>query len=361
MKVTFFTQTLTDSSSKPTTKSSWEEIPNLYDQEQMDSLTIETKKDLNETISDSEEEDNLINEDVNPSSKLPKSKDRNQATERGRWTEKEHQRFLEGLLLYINDWKMIHKHIGTRSATQARSHAQKFFIKIRRSIKDPYDSVNTKATIYQLFQKQLNKKFDIPNIQTSFENITHLILAEENSNKKKQTMKIKIPLLNLSQQSFNDLISNKGNEKEDKPLFDLYNVRHVFDSNSQIQSSIIQKERIFNCEKVLRKQSIANSNECYNDINDYKLQSNNYNSISHLNSNELISTDNPKLINYSKPYNDSCWDLNYRLEQGIKGEYKCECECDPFKLEFERACNEMEVINEYDNEEILFPSLNLLN
>ena len=47
----------------------------------------------------------------------------------GRWSEKEHMLFLEAYKLYGKDWNLIQAHIGTRNATQARSHAQKYFAK----------------------------------------------------------------------------------------------------------------------------------------------------------------------------------------------------------------------------------------
>lgn len=45
----------------------------------------------------------------------------------GRWKQDEHQRFIDALLKHGNDWKSVQTHIGSRSSTQARSHAQKFF------------------------------------------------------------------------------------------------------------------------------------------------------------------------------------------------------------------------------------------
>lgn len=51
----------------------------------------------------------------------------------GRWQPEEHQRFIEAIMKYGNEWKLVQKHVGTRSSTQARSHAQKFFVKIKKA------------------------------------------------------------------------------------------------------------------------------------------------------------------------------------------------------------------------------------
>jgi SHAQKYF class myb-like DNA-binding protein len=53
----------------------------------------------------------------------------------GRWTEQEHKKFLEAILMYGNEWKKVQKYISTRSSTQARSHAQKFFLRLKKNIK----------------------------------------------------------------------------------------------------------------------------------------------------------------------------------------------------------------------------------
>lgn len=46
------------------------------------------------------------------------------------WYIDEHLKFLEAIQKYGRDWKKVQSHVGTRSSTQSRSHAQKFFKKI---------------------------------------------------------------------------------------------------------------------------------------------------------------------------------------------------------------------------------------
>ena len=39
-----------------------------------------------------------------------------------------------GLRLYGKNWKKIEEVVGTRNGSQIRSHAQKFFLKVKKSI-----------------------------------------------------------------------------------------------------------------------------------------------------------------------------------------------------------------------------------
>ncbi len=72
----------------------------------------------------------------------------------------EHVRFLEALKLYGKNWKKVEEYVATRTSTQARSHAQKFFgnmIKTYQSMDDflarvTQDNINQLKIIAQTCQ-----------------------------------------------------------------------------------------------------------------------------------------------------------------------------------------------------------------
>lgn len=51
----------------------------------------------------------------------------------GRWTRLEHEEFLRCLAIHGREWKKVSLQIPTRTATQIRSHAQKYFKKINKT------------------------------------------------------------------------------------------------------------------------------------------------------------------------------------------------------------------------------------
>lgn len=55
---------------------------------------------------------------------------RTSSTFKGRWTEEEHEQFLRGVDEFGKDWVAIHEfYVITRTETQIRTHAQKYFQK----------------------------------------------------------------------------------------------------------------------------------------------------------------------------------------------------------------------------------------
>ncbi|KAF1329440.1 Myb-like dna-binding protein, partial [Globisporangium splendens] len=58
------------------------------------------------------------------------------AEQRGVWTTEEHDKFLAGLKAFPEGpWKAIADHVGTRSARQVQTHAQKYYEKVARRVR----------------------------------------------------------------------------------------------------------------------------------------------------------------------------------------------------------------------------------
>lgn len=137
----------------------------------------------------------------------------------GRWHPEEHQRFIEALLKYGNDWKNVQKHVGSRSSTQARSHAQKFFVKIG--------------------------KMEIENLQLDFENnsLKSLNIMASRLNSEQLTRAIK----SLNELAFDRKNSGRKNGKgsdkerylgfEEEENFDNFELRCSFDSLDNLRNS----------------------------------------------------------------------------------------------------------------------------
>lgn len=48
------------------------------------------------------------------------------------WSAAEHQSFLNAYQTHGKDWRKVTAEVGTRTITQVRSHAQKYFLKLKR-------------------------------------------------------------------------------------------------------------------------------------------------------------------------------------------------------------------------------------
>ena len=76
----------------------------------------------------------------------------------GVWSEREHERFIEAMELYGNDWPSVVKYIGTRTANQVRSHAQKYYRKLKRKAIKKIQTEGKKK-VFVIIQCYRNKPF----------------------------------------------------------------------------------------------------------------------------------------------------------------------------------------------------------
>lgn len=100
----------------------------------------------------------------------------------GRWTSEEHDRFMEGINKFGMDWRAISEHVGTRtliqvgfwyfSQTKVRSHAQKYFAKIKKNqsanILPSIESASDRKPIYTIVNEQQKSDTGSTNQSSSF-------------------------------------------------------------------------------------------------------------------------------------------------------------------------------------------------
>lgn len=161
------------------------------------------------------------------------SSKKNEGYNQGRWTKREHSLFIEGLVKYGNNWKSVQKNILTRSSTQARSHAQKFFLTCKKEINSNHTKEENRTKIFQIFSRSLSHLIFKPN-DDFYKNVETLIFASD----KEESEEI------ISE-------SNQGT----KPKKKYRHHPHIRFDKSILQS---QKEKIFEIKKCPRKKIKTN-------------------------------------------------------------------------------------------------------
>ena len=142
-----------------------------------------------------------------------KSKD----SKNGRWTLKEHIEFLNGIAKYGNDLSKIK--INSRNSNQLRSHAQKFFKKLKK-VNDEQLGINFTPNYIKTFKdmvnhiKFVNQNYDIANV---------FLYLSEKYEKKKVKLNYKKIYINHNQEN-NGLLLNE--EKNDNVEISINNIGH---------------------------------------------------------------------------------------------------------------------------------------
>ena len=132
-----------------------------YDKEKIFSnkLTDNTVISSNEASSLSKQDSNFLGK------KMFKVKKQNlfnidTGISNGKWTDEEHKKFIEALYIYNCKWYYIRKYIPTRAPEQIRSHAQKFYLRLKEFKDDSLgldftlDSVKNLNDIIKIVKKK---------------------------------------------------------------------------------------------------------------------------------------------------------------------------------------------------------------
>jgi len=178
----------------------------------------------------------------------------------GYWDKYEHNRFIEALYLYNCKWHKIQAYLKVRSYKQIRSHAQKFYLKLK-SFED----------------KKLGLNFTSPNV----DNLNQIIkiikekeLNDENCGKLLYIISKKIAFgKNVSNEKLDKRIDEKYfNKKEEKQLKNCENINNGNNNkNNNIFSNLSSEDlSIEISDKKLRNQTLnsLNFDNLYSHIED---------------------------------------------------------------------------------------------
>jgi len=176
-------------------------------------------------------------ENILPNIRVPEisiSARRNDKHNSGRWKSHEHEKFLEAVIIYGNDWKLVQKCIRSRSSTQARSHAQKFLLKLKKKLKIEPDSNNklSKESIDKIVREIVEN--------SSFRNTFNV--------DKEKLVKLIMGFSNLLVGKVN---SGSGYENNDTPS---YNQNFQNYSSYYCDNFFADNKKVFHIEKVVKSE-----------------------------------------------------------------------------------------------------------
>ena len=167
---------------------------------------------------------------------------------KGRWSSDEHLKFLRAYVNFGKKYNQSQKYIGSRNSMQIRSHAQKFFLKLKTLKNDKFDFSNDNI-------KNLSNVFEIikANNETNIENNEYIVntLIELCKNNQKNELNssegdIRI-IINKKEgeKIFNDLLLNKEKSLKkdifDEPLEEINNDNNMITLNEQNNENLNRK------------------------------------------------------------------------------------------------------------------------
>lgn len=238
----------------------------------------------------------------------------------GRWTKEEKMIFFYGISLYGSNWKKIKSLISTRTAIQVRSHAQKFFKKMKLCKDEQLGidfTLNTICSIKDMINqiKSINSNYSLEHI------FKHLSDERDRKRKlKKQNKHITIQnmtiingkmAINLEKDNKNKIIINNLNKNDEIDTLEKTKENNMSEGqiNKNLNANFIppnndkQFNDINNINNYLNHIILNSNNTFLNDKINFNFFQNTLNNIIGLNNiyNAFLSNN---YINYNNNIND---------------------------------------------------------
>ena len=199
---------------------------------------------------------------------LINKKVKNKSYSSGRWTLDEHEKFIDGVIKYGNNWSLVQEYIGTRTCTQTRSHAQKFFLKLKKfkfSTKNKNNfSINSPKLLHDIIKNSHENEYN-DDIEKNFQKIEY---QEDNDNIREKNENFEES--NNKNNIYNIFLENEINNKTNNDDNSLYIYNNSYNN--------INNDKIYNLHY---QNNIENSDNNYNlnlqIMNKYNTDDNNYN------------------------------------------------------------------------------------
>ena len=181
----------------------------------------------------------------------------NEANE-GRWSNEEHTKFIEAIVKYGKNWKSVQKYVGTRTTAQARSHAQKFLMKIKMLKFSSFDFSNIKNLLHvinEIKRKKNNNEEEEKFLIKTLKNLTETITRD---NYKRHFIKFTKKFKNLKKIQFK-------NEKIKTDNILNHDAKDSNKSNNN-KNNIVEPNKIENKEPEKKKEEETANNKINNNI-----------------------------------------------------------------------------------------------
>ena len=176
----------------------------------------------------------------------------------GRWSNKEHIKFIEAIVDYGKNWKNVQKYVGTRSSAQARSHAQKFLLKLKMiknselNLDFTINNIKNLSDIIDETKRKKNNNEDERNyIINTLISLSETISIENNSthknSKNPKYSKNKKILIDEDKKDNRFLIkSNIKNYKKDLKEIKILEIEEEKNENKEINKKINEDKNCLN-------------------------------------------------------------------------------------------------------------------